>query len=147
MRARTDGLVGDPRPPTSTWPAVGSMMPTAMCTVVLLPAPFGPSRPKTSPLPTDSDSPSTARLVPNCFTSAVRVSMVDVTERGLMGSRGSVNGGAHPAGAARGLYYADEHRRFRLCQAGRPREHRVARRTVEQPQNPCHRVERGHAPV
>ncbi len=51
-----------------------------MWTVVLLPAPFGPSRPKTSPLPTDSDRPSTARLVPNCFTSAVSVSMVDVTE-------------------------------------------------------------------
>jgi hypothetical protein len=32
-------------------------------------------------LPTDSDRPSTARLVPNCFTSAVSVSMVDVTER------------------------------------------------------------------
>ena len=42
--------------------------------VVDLPAPFGPSRPKTSPSRTSSDSPSTARVDPKVFRMSRRVS-------------------------------------------------------------------------
>ena len=81
IRLRTAGCRGEPRPPTSTVPASGASRPTAMCTVVLLPAPFGPSSPKTSPFPTVSERPSTAVCEPYRFTSPVSVSMVDGTER------------------------------------------------------------------
>eukprot|EP00955_Chlamydomonas_euryale_P100878 365311-Chlamydomonas_euryale.AAC.1 len=45
---------------TYATPAVGSKNPTSMLSVVDLPAPLGPSRPKHSPAPTASDSSRTA---------------------------------------------------------------------------------------
>ena len=53
IRRRTSGSAGLP-PPSRTSPASGSSRPTARCTVVLLPAPFGPSSPKISPRRTSS---------------------------------------------------------------------------------------------
>src|SRR5882672_4250722 len=56
-------------PSTSTLPAVGSFSPSRISTVVVLPAPFGPSRPKHSPAPTSRSSPSTAVTSPYFLTS------------------------------------------------------------------------------
>jgi hypothetical protein len=47
-------------PPTMAWPDVGMTLVVSMPAVVVLPAPFGPRRPKISPLRTDRLSPSTA---------------------------------------------------------------------------------------
>ena len=44
-------------PLTVAVPEVGAMSPASIRTVVVLPAPFGPSRPKISPLPTVNDMP------------------------------------------------------------------------------------------
>ena len=51
-------------PSIVTVPESGASRPTARLTDVLLPAPFGPSRPSTSPLRTESESPSTATILP-----------------------------------------------------------------------------------
>src|SRR5258706_5507674 len=48
-------------PKTSIWPLVGYSRPSINLTVVDLPEPFGPSRPKTSPRRTSKSTPSTAR--------------------------------------------------------------------------------------
>ena len=49
------------RPPTRTLPASGAIRPTSMDNSVVLPAPFGPRRPKNVPLGTASVTPSRAR--------------------------------------------------------------------------------------
>src|SRR5215831_44714 len=51
-------------PHTEIRPAVGGMKPVIMRMVVDLPAPLGPRKPSTSPLPTSNDTPSTARFGP-----------------------------------------------------------------------------------
>ena len=48
-------------PPTTARPDVGTTRVVSMPAVVVLPAPFGPSRPKISPAATDRFSSSTAR--------------------------------------------------------------------------------------
>src|SRR6185369_13305495 len=48
-------------PKTSIWPFVGFSKPRRSLTVVDLPEPFGPSRPKTSPRRTSKSTLSTAR--------------------------------------------------------------------------------------
>src|SRR5665213_2410781 len=50
-------------PKTSMWPLVGFSRPSSSLTVVDLPEPFGPSRPKTSPLRTSKSTLSTARAL------------------------------------------------------------------------------------
>lgn len=47
-------------PATRAIPDVGTTRVVRTPTVVVFPAPFGPSRPNTSPSPTSNDSPSTA---------------------------------------------------------------------------------------
>ena len=51
-------------PSTWTVPASGRRSPSIISTVVVLPAPLGPSRPKISPASTAIDTPSTARMSP-----------------------------------------------------------------------------------
>ena len=51
-------------PSTSTSPASGGSRPSRISIVVVLPAPFGPSRPKHSPRSTASERPSTATTSP-----------------------------------------------------------------------------------
>src|SRR5579872_889916 len=50
-------------PKTSRWPLVGFSRPRRSFTVVDLPEPFGPSRPKTSPRRTSKSTLSTARAL------------------------------------------------------------------------------------
>src|SRR3954454_22360765 len=62
MVLRTCGpSVTTSEPPTVAVPAVGGRSVVSMCTVVDLPAPFGPRKPKISPGSTCSSIPSTAR--------------------------------------------------------------------------------------
>ena len=51
-------------PPTWIEPPVGRRIPAIIRMVVVLPAPFGPSRPNNSPLGTSSEIPSTAVNLP-----------------------------------------------------------------------------------
>src|SRR5438874_13362854 len=55
------------KPPTVTSPAEGGMKPVIIRMVVDLPAPFGPRKPRTSPLFTVNDTPFTATFAPNVF--------------------------------------------------------------------------------
>src|SRR5690606_23611084 len=52
------------RPSTSTAPASGSISPSRISIVVVLPAPFGPSRPNRSPVCTSRSRPATATPSP-----------------------------------------------------------------------------------
>ena len=52
------------KPPTSAVPPVGSIVVVSIPIVVDLPAPFGPSRPNTSPGPTPKSIPLTASTPP-----------------------------------------------------------------------------------
>src|SRR5215212_1082231 len=56
------------RPSNSTVPASLGVRPSRISTVVVLPAPFGPSRPKHSPTNTSRSSPLTAVTSVNLFT-------------------------------------------------------------------------------
>jgi hypothetical protein len=57
------------KPQTVASPAVAEIRLASMRTVVVFPAPFGPSRPRTSALFTSSERPSTAVPSPNRFVS------------------------------------------------------------------------------
>src|SRR5690606_23078040 len=57
------------RPPTRAEPEVGSVRPRSMRMVVVLPAPLGPSNPKTSPAAMDRLIPFTAARSPYFFVS------------------------------------------------------------------------------
>ena len=48
-------------PCTNTWPESGRISPTSIRMAVVLPAPFGPSRPTTCPGSARKETPSTAR--------------------------------------------------------------------------------------
>src|SRR5438874_1424124 len=70
-------------PSTSTLPPVASVSPSRISTVVVLPAPLGPSRPKHSPRGTSRSRPSTATSSPYFFTSLSRRSRVRRGRRSL----------------------------------------------------------------
>ena len=57
---RAIGSAATSRPPMRTVPAVGRRIPAIMRSVVVLPAPFGPRKPNSSPLGTSRSSASTA---------------------------------------------------------------------------------------
>ena len=79
-------------PATVADPLVGAMSVPSVRTVVVLPAPLGPRKPKISPRPTSNDTSSTATRSPNRFerwctaTAGVPSSAVD----GFGASRGSM---------------------------------------------------------
>ena len=60
----SSGLRATSMPRTSSWPESGARRPSSISTVVVLPAPFGPSSPKTSPGATSKETPSTACTAP-----------------------------------------------------------------------------------
>src|SRR6185295_7342141 len=63
MRRRTSsGALTTSKPSTSTRPPLGRATVVMMRSVVVLPAPFGPSRPKIDPCCTENDRSSTARI-------------------------------------------------------------------------------------
>src|SRR4051794_7512537 len=65
MRGFTSAaLVATSTPRTIAWPPSGARSPSRISTVVVLPAPFGPSRPKISPAATWKSIPSTATMSP-----------------------------------------------------------------------------------
>ena len=57
-------------PSIRTDPACGARNPATNARIVLLPLPFGPSSPTTSPAATDSDTPATPRLTGSPAASA-----------------------------------------------------------------------------
>src|SRR2546425_12503295 len=57
-------------PATKTSPRSACRSPSKISHVVVLPAPFGPTRPKTSPAPTVKEMPSTARTSPYDFVKS-----------------------------------------------------------------------------
>src|SRR5258705_4181194 len=63
-------------PQMSTSPLVGARLPVSICMVVVLPAPFGPSSPRTSPRLSCRETSRTARLLPYDRDSA-RAETVD----------------------------------------------------------------------
>jgi hypothetical protein len=67
-RAAT-GSAQTSRPKIRATPASGRNNPTAMDKLVVLPAPFGPTRPKNDPGGTTRVTSSTATLGPNCLRS------------------------------------------------------------------------------
>src|SRR4051794_13025311 len=58
-------------PATRPVPLVGTLSVVSMRTSVALPAPLGPSRPRTDPAGTTKLTSSTARVVPKCLTSSI----------------------------------------------------------------------------
>src|SRR3954452_5434717 len=58
-----------------TWPDVGLMRPTSIRIVVVLPAPFGPRKPKISPRCSSNETLSTIVLSPMTFVRLVAVSV------------------------------------------------------------------------
>ena len=63
-RRAASGCFATSKPASRALPAVGSIVVVSMPTVVDLPAPFGPSRPKTSPAATSKSMPLTASTPP-----------------------------------------------------------------------------------
>src|SRR5208282_159681 len=84
------------RPRTSTSPEVGRMSPSRISTVVVLPAPLGPRRPKHSPTEISRSMPSTARTGPsrpgyclrNSLTRMARSLMEGVSPGGFLPGSG-----------------------------------------------------------
>ena len=63
MRARASlGLAAASIPSTVTFPEPGSRNPVIIRIVVVFPAPFGPRKPRISPLSTRNDTSSTATV-------------------------------------------------------------------------------------
>ncbi len=80
------------RPASAILPEVGRWLPARRSNIVVLPAPFGPTRPTISPARTAKDRPSTAASPPKRFTTAA-------TSRSATESSGS---GPDRAGEDRG---------------------------------------------
>ena len=62
-------------PSTRTSPCSGVISPAIIDTVVVLPAPFGPSRPTSCPRSTENETPSTATSVPHDLRRSLMSSM------------------------------------------------------------------------
>src|SRR3954469_13671226 len=69
-------------PPTLADPLVGTTRVVSMPTVVVLPAPLGPRRPKISPRPTDRSSPFTAVMPPAKTLVSPSVRMISTAPAG-----------------------------------------------------------------
>ena len=93
-RLATIGSAWTSTPSTSTWPRSGDRMPASIRSVVVLPAPFGPSRPTISPGLTARDTSATAITSPKRLPSerASRppaVSIIEVQSYGRLDPRGA----------------------------------------------------------
>src|SRR5438270_3919432 len=87
-------------PSSRTEPDVGSVSPSSIWMVVVLPAPLGPSRAHTWPRGTAKVSPSTAATVPKDFLSSVTSMAGERTRHLLDADNGETEVGG--AGGARG---------------------------------------------
>ena len=144
--------LGMDSPSTSTSPDVASTRPSSIRTVVVLPEPFAPRKPNTSPRRTSRSTPSTAVSLPNRLVSprvrmtasswaprrAVAVSGSVVSGPVVPGSRGFWGGGQdclsrRPAAAARNVsrvsvpvtrYPGSARRRRAQHETERPHRHR-----------------------
>ena len=67
LRAST-GCSATSNPLTTALPEVGGRKPAIMRIVVVFPAPLGPRKPSTVPLPASKEMSSTATRAPNFFT-------------------------------------------------------------------------------
>src|SRR5688572_33349033 len=97
--ARKPAPIGSPR--YSTSPDVGCVTPSMISTVVVLPAPFGPSRPKHWPSAIEKETPSTARTPGYCFTSSRTSSTGGIAVGMLYDCARDAEPVSAPAGAAR----------------------------------------------
>src|SRR5215467_1412040 len=61
-------------PASSTWPAVARVCPVTTSNSVVLPAPFGPAMPSTSPGPTSNETSATARRPPKSLRISIACS-------------------------------------------------------------------------
>ena len=68
LRRTASGSLMTSWPATRPVPLVGTLKVVSIRTVVVLPAPLGPSMPSTEPSGTTKLTPSTARLSPNRLT-------------------------------------------------------------------------------
>ena len=68
LRRTPRGSVSTSNPATRAVPLVGRVSVVIIRTVVVLPAPLGPSSPRTVPCGTEKLTPSTATLSSKCFT-------------------------------------------------------------------------------
>src|SRR5262245_37007504 len=98
------------RPWKCTVPDDGRIRPASMRSVVVLPAPFGPTSAKISPARTSNDTSSTATRGPNVLVSESACSMRPLA-RELVAARRHEYGAAAAEGEARGT---DEARAIEL---------------------------------
>src|SRR5258706_4589913 len=75
MRLTLSGSCTTSKPPTSAVPEVGSSIPVSILIVVLLPAPFGPSKPTSWPLGISRLISFTATCGPNSLVRLCRLIM------------------------------------------------------------------------
>src|SRR5262245_40779716 len=73
-------------PPTRIWPAVGNSRPQINLMVVVLPAPFGPKKAKSSPGSIRKLRLSTATLVPNLLVTSINSIQAAFTDSCTSGS-------------------------------------------------------------
>src|SRR5579864_3852892 len=116
-RSRVESRHGS-RPSTLTWPASERRRPCRHSTVVVLPAPFGPSSPKISPCSTSNETPSTtatpeyALVRPSTeMTAAISRAPYVRETPGTTGERPTVRGtiSPRPAGLGGGGWKAGGH--------------------------------------
>src|ERR1700761_600693 len=78
-RRTSSRAVTTSKPATSACPALGLVRVQSMLIVVVLPAPLGPRKPKTSPVPTSKPTPLTASKSPN----DLRRSFTEIASEGI----------------------------------------------------------------
>src|SRR6185312_7082540 len=84
-RLAATGSATTSMPSTTTRPLLGFTRVVSDPIVVVLPAPLGPSSPKTSPSGTENDTPATAsRLAPAYVLRRSATSMIGATEGSLV---------------------------------------------------------------
>src|SRR3954447_23831308 len=94
------GLAMTSIPPTLADPLVGTTRVVSIPTVVVLPAPLGPRRPKISPRPTERSRPFTAAILPAKILVSPSVRMISAAPAG-----------SDPDAAVRGAVIVLHHRR------------------------------------
>ena len=71
-------------------PALGARLPVSICMVVVLPAPLGPSNPRTSPRRKVKSMSRTAACAPNCRDSCRALTVVTTLDSMTQSSKGAL---------------------------------------------------------
>src|ERR1700749_2096066 len=82
-RRPSSGAATTSKPATSAVPEVGLVSVQSMLIVVVLPAPLGPRKPKTSPVSTSKSTPLTASKSPNDLRRSLTVIAAGMVLPGL----------------------------------------------------------------